>query len=535
MTDKSLYRLADQTAVEPLIDKWVAWPHTFSPVPYCLHLLNYQTKVLSSYLQTPEIHVKSARNPKLTGGPFVNVPTECAAEVRDLLTNLMETHRDDLELARSLIEFQNQLAKEAKGQSLEPYYEKIPENLQGYVELVYDYYSHPIVRCLESLLYQSPYYKTYIQSLRVFGQLRDDSRAYFMSTPRLPNADQIDWTIPFCDPRVDEFFNLDLQPQPLGYIREILGLRPVDDERLTPLLSEKSNKVAERWSGSEVRFRYFGHACVLIEWNGLSVLIDPFISVVPEDGGIERFTYSDLPPQISYVLITHAHHDHFVFETLIRLRHRIECLIVPRSSGIFYGDTSLKLLAQKIGFKHIQEVDAFESISVPSGEIIAVPFLGEHNDLPHAKTAYVVRVGQEQILFTADSCCLDKRLYEHIRKVFGQIRAVFLGMEYIGAPLSWVYGPLLPLPPEHTHSQSRRSHASDAVAALNILHAVGAERVYIYAMGREPWLQYSLALLPAEDDLYMKESTKVLETCRARGFVDAQRPFGRFELYLTEM
>lgn len=534
MTVESLYRLAEQTAIEPLIDRWVAWPHIFSPAPYCLHLLNYQTKVLSSYLQAPEVHFKSARNPKLMGGPFVNASTERAAEVRDLLNHLMETHRDDLELARSLIEFQNQLTEEAKGQSLEPYYEKIPEALQGYVELVYDYNNHPIVRCLESLLYHSPYYKTHIQSLCVFRQLRDDSRAYFMSTPRLSERDQIDWIIPFADPQLDQLFNLDLQPQPLGYIREILR-QPVDDETLIPLLSKEPNKIAEQWSDSGIRFRYFGHACVLTEWNGVSILIDPFISVVPEDGGIDRFTYTDLPPQIDYVLITHAHHDHFVLETLIRLRHRIRYLIVPRSSGIFYGDTSLKLLAQKIGFKHIQEVDALESISVPSGDITAVPFLGEHNDLPHAKTAYVVRAGKEQILFAADSSCLDKRVYEHIRNVVGPIRTVFVGMECIGAPLSWVYGPLLPKPPEHAHSQSRRSHACDAVGALHLLHAVGAERVYVYAMGREPWLQSSLAFVPEENDLYMKESTKVLETCRVRGFVDAQRLFGRRELYLGGM
>jgi L-ascorbate metabolism protein UlaG (beta-lactamase superfamily) len=532
MAEKPLYRLADHTAVELLIDKWVAWPHTFSPVPYGLHLLNYQKKVLASYLQNPGIHVKSCRNPKLLGGPFVDIPEDRANEVRKLLTAIEQNHRDLIGLATELTEFQNLLAREAKGQSLEPYYEQLPRSLRGYVELVYDYHHHPLVRCIESLFYESPYYKREIQSFRMFAQKRDDSRPYYMSTPRVAGPDDVEWNTPFDRPEVDNLFQLDTCPQPLGHIRELLGLAPQDEPRLLPFLSDRPLAPTKRWAGPGLRLRYFGHACVLIEWQGVSILTDPFIPVIPEQGGIERFTFGDLPPRIDYVLITHTHHDHFVFESLLRLRHRIGTLVVPRSSGIFYGDTSLKLLARKLRFKHVQEVDVLDSISVPGGEIIAVPFLGEHCDLPHAKTTYVVRAGDDQILFAADSCCLDRQLYEHIKHILGPICTVFIGMEYIGAPLTWVYGPLLPKQPEHSHGQSRRSHASDAAAALDLLQAVKAQRVYIYALGREPWLKYFLALDPTEDDPYMREVRKLLEAARVQGFLNADLLFGRQELYL---
>jgi hypothetical protein len=77
--------------------------------------------------------------------------------------------------------------------------------------------------------------------------------------------------------------------------------------------------------------------------------------------------------------------DHFGLETLLRLRHGIECLVVNRSHGVFYGDISLKLLTQKLGFKNVVELDTLESISLPGGEIIAIPFMGEQADLPHGK------------------------------------------------------------------------------------------------------------------------------------------------------
>src|SRR5262249_23976522 len=108
---------------------------------------------------------------------------------------------------------------------------KAPEPLRGYVELAYDYYNHPILKLFESLLFKSPYYKKEIQSLRIFNQLRDDSRRFFLSTPRLDEEDQIDWAVPFDSSAVDELFKLDVIPRPVGHISEVLGLKS-DDQAL---------------------------------------------------------------------------------------------------------------------------------------------------------------------------------------------------------------------------------------------------------------------------------------------------------------
>ncbi len=532
MSQQVNYRLNGSTAAEPLVNSWAVWSDLVSPAPFSLHTSNYQIKTLTSYLTNPQIHAKACQNPKFIGGPFVDVPQERAGEVRQLLTRTEERLADNVEFAAALREFHDLLAREARGQSLEPFYEKVPGPLKGYVELVYDYYNNPIVRPIESLLYESPYYKREIQSLRLFRQRRDDERRFFLSTPRLPQPDQLDWAVPFESDRIDEFFRVEAEPRPLGHIAEVLGLDAAGQELLRPLLSSEPAPPPPRWDGPGARVRYFGHACVLVEWNGVSVITDPWIGVRPEEGGLGRLSYDDLPEKIDYVLITHGHHDHFSLETLLRLRHKIGCLVVPRSSGVFYADPSLKLAARRAGFRNVVEVDALDSIPLPGGEIIAAPFLGEHADLPHSKSGYVVRVGRDQLLFAADSNCLDPQLYKHLRSLLGPIDTVFLGMECVGAPLSWLYGALLPVKPEHGHDKSRRTKGCDSAAALNLLEAVGARRVFIYAMGNEPWLQYGMGLGPADDSPQVLEANKVLKRAAEAGFAEAARPYGKYEFTL---
>src|SRR5205085_7580529 len=111
-----------------------------------------------------------------------------------------------------------------------------------------------------------------------------------------------------------------------------------------------------KYTGEGIRIRYFGHACVLLETKGLSILMDPALSY-SYDNGIERYTYRDLPEVIDYVLITHSHQDHVMFETLLQLRHKIKHLVVPRSHGGNLEDPSTKLVLKNIGFNSVIEID----------------------------------------------------------------------------------------------------------------------------------------------------------------------------------
>lgn len=533
MEKEPRYRLADSTVIEPLIDNWSAWAMLISPVPASLHLSNFQLPALTSYLEDPAAHVKASRDPELIGGPFVDIPPHRAGEVRELLAHTTEHRAADIAFARAVRELHNHIVQEAKGQSLEPYYQTIPAGLRGYVELVYDYYHRPTVRFFESMLYESDYYHGEIQSLRLW-RLEHDARPFFMSTPRLLDDDQIDWHVSFDDPRVDRLFALDCQPQTLATIRETLGHDAAQEELLLPLLSTETTPPPAAWEGATPRVRYFGHACILIEWGGVSILTDPFVGAVPSAGGMERLTYRDLPAKIDYALVTHNHQDHFALETLLRLRHRIGHLVVPRNQGLLYGDLSLKQMARKLGFQRVIEMDALDSIELPGGEIVAVPFLGEHGDLAYSKAGYVVRAGLVKMLIGADSDCLAREVYVHIRKSLGEIDTVFLGTESVGAPLSWGAGALFPHKLPRHYEQTRRYHGSNARNALEILRTVGAKRIFNYAMGIEPWVEHLLGLGLTEDSPQYIESEKLLTHARRHGFLAAERLSGMGEFLLND-
>jgi len=530
----STYRLSESTLVEPLVNCWSAWSFLIAPVPASLHLLQYQLPLLQSYLDDPTFHAAASQDLSLAGGAFVKVSADRASEVESLLENTKSHLSHNLELAQSLLEFQSWLVANAHGSSLTPCYQRIPSPLRGYIELVYDYLNRPSLRCFENILYRSHYYNSHLQSLRISRLDRDDARPFFLNTPRLMERDQIDWQVPFDAPQIDQLFRLDEQPQSFDAICQLLGVNGQSRERLLCMLTDQPQVCPQKWRQDSVRIRYFGHACLLIECQGISILTDPFVGVVPVKGGVERFSYHDLPEEIDFALITHNHQDHNSVETMLRLRHRIKCLVVPKSYGILYGDISLKALFHRIGFRNVVDLDVLENLQLPDGEIISVPFLGEHSDLAHGKTGYVIRLGRRRVLIGADLDCVDRRVYENVRGAVGRIDTIFLGTESVGAPLSWINGPLLPKRPSRDEEESRRQHGCDAKRAMDILEVLGANRLYNYAMGMEPWLEHLLGLGLSENSPQFQESEKLLAKAKARGFVDAKRFFGKAEVILEE-
>src|SRR5262249_29398248 len=152
---------------------------------------------------------------------------------------------------------------------------------------------------------------------------------------------------------------------------------------------------------------YFGHASLLIETAGVSVLVDPVISyAVP--AAPDRFTFSDLPAQIDYVLITHHHQDHAHLETLLQLRQRIGTLVVGQCLPGALQDPSLKLMFRMLGFPRVIEMGELEAIEIPGGQILALPFLGEHHDLAiRSRLGYRIEVGGRSIVALADSCNIE--------------------------------------------------------------------------------------------------------------------------------
>ena len=157
-----------------------------------------------------------------------------------------------------------------------------------------------------------------------------------------------------------KLFKMKFAAQSYERIKDILQVRNEDDELFASFFTEQPAQPSPRFAGDGVRIRYFGHACLLIESKDVSILTDPMIGYKIENG-IEHYSYADLPETIDYVVITHGHQDHCVFEVLLQLRHKIKNLIVPRGGGGSLADPSLKRVLQQIGFENVRELDELEA------------------------------------------------------------------------------------------------------------------------------------------------------------------------------
>ena len=134
-------------------------------------------------------------------------------------------------------------------------------------------------------------------------------------------------------------------------------------------------------------------------------------------------------------------------------------------------------------------------------------------------------------MFAADSCNVEPRLYSHIRRDIGPVDVLFVGMECLGAPLSWLYGPLLFQRPQRGMDESRRLSGCDCEQAMNIVEQLGCTEVYVYAMGQEPWLNYVMSIKYTEESKPIIESNALIQQCRERGVI-AERLFGEKEILI---
>lgn len=526
IADQDMVYIKPNLAIEPLVDNWYAWSHLISPATAALNIRERHLKIMNSYIQNPKIHAAAVKSPKMLGGPFIDYNGERVDEIKGLRDTTQERGEELLEFCEAIDQLNEMLAKEAQGYSLIPLYEKVPELLRGFIELYYDLNNNPAYRFFEPLLYKSEFYKESLQSFNLFLVQDDDSRSFVLSTPKLPDENILRIDLPFKSKKIDEFFSMVNTPRTFAEAQLIFNIPEDKIELFSSFFTKEAPAPYQSYEGEGVLTRYFGHACILVETPNTSILVDPVISYGYESD-ISRYTYADLPEEIDYVLFTHNHQDHILFETLLRIRRKIKHLVVPRSNGGGLQDPNLKLMFEQLGFENIIELGEMETLQFADCSITGLPFMGEHADLDvRSKLCHMVEFNDSyKIIFAADSCNVEPRIYERIQKEVGDADILFLGMECDGAPLSWLYGPLMPKPLERDKDQSRRlagCNFEESRALIDIFHP---KDVFIYAMGMEPWLKYISSIKYTDESRPIIESNRVLEYCTKEG-MEAERLFG---------
>ena len=206
-------------------------------------------------------------------------------------------------------------------------------------------------------------------------------------------------------------------PTTVGGAKLILKILPMmlenREERvpLAPLGPFRTNaSVYAAAPSSGLRVTWMGHSSMLVEIDGVRVLIDPVWDERASPAqwiGPKRFFATPLPmeelPEIDVVLVSHDHYDHLGAGTVRRLAS-----LQPEAKWV----TSLGVGAILRGFgvreEQVTELDWTETASVAGVEITSLPsrhFSGRSawNRFETLWASFVVRSADHSIYFGADS------------------------------------------------------------------------------------------------------------------------------------
>ena len=532
MSGRKLY-LKDDAYFEPLFNGWYAWPLLVPPVQAARYIVNTHRRIMKSFVNNHELHISAAKEAVVTGGEFLNCTADQVSVINGLVDDIDNHCKDLVQLSDAVTRLDEMLAQHTSGLSIENLYARVPAELRGFVEIVMDLQHRPTFRLIEPLLYRSKYYKPALQKLS-FGSLsRVKERPFVLSTPRLPDENHIQVNLDFADPLADELFSARETPIDEGRIVEIFaGVETKGGLPFLDLFTEHASNYRRRDINGGVRLEYTGHAGFLIESEGCTVLVDPVIASRGAGHADEVFGFSQLPPKIDFICLTHNHQDHVNLETLLQLRYKSDLVLVPKNNGGTLADPSIKLMLRQLGFTVI-EVDDLEEVPLPNGSITSIPFLGEHGDLNvRSKTAWLIEMDGKKCFFGADSANPDIELYDKLKEVLADLDVFAIGMECVGAPYTWLYGALHTKVVPKAIRDTRRLNGSDSKQALQIIKLLRPRRVFLYALGREPWYKYFMGLEYDENSVQIRECNTVIEACREFG-VSVEAMYGRNTLELT--
>ncbi|PZT70945.1 MBL fold metallo-hydrolase [Streptomyces sp. SW4] len=503
---------------QPLLHRWYAWCHLVPPQTAALNLNYRYLPMLRSYLRAPQVHASALANPARYGGPFLSPYGGTPEDVRELLAATERDATGLLRLAEDIRAAQLLLAEEADGRPMESLYARVPEGLRGLVELVYDTADRPRLRFFEALAYRAAEAWQAGQSVCLLPR-PDAEQPFTFGSPVLAHPSRVDLPVPFADPRLDDLYAAARVPaDPVELAERLLGPDPAEaPPRRSRRCSPTGRPPRTPRRRGTVRMRYFGHATVLLESPAASVLLDPLPHYAGD--GHDHFTFADLPERLDAVVLSHLHCDHVSVEALLQLRHRVDTVVVPRAGGGSLEDPSPKLLLRALGFRRVVELGELESAGIGDGAAVTLlPFLGEHGDLDiRAKAVPLVEIGGRRVLFATDAVDTEPEVYRRVRETTGPVDTVFIGLECVGAPMSWLYGPLLERPTEREHDQARRLKGCDAEMAERLVRRFGATEVFMYALGLEPWVRHLTGSSYDPDSEQIRQTGLLEERCRAAG------------------
>ncbi len=186
-------------------------------------------------------------------------------------------------------------------------------------------------------------------------------------------------------------------------------------ENWRPTTPAAAKPTPARWSNDEVTAAWLGHATVLINFSGVTILTDPVLfprigmripflcTIGPKRLTTPALTVDELP-RIDLILLSHAHFDHTDLRTLGHFDRRTKVIAAPRTRDLL-GSTRLRDVAElRWGESRSLEISA-GSLTITA---VRVKHWGArwHFDNYRGYNAYVLERNGRGILFGGDTAVM---------------------------------------------------------------------------------------------------------------------------------
>lgn len=186
-------------------------------------------------------------------------------------------------------------------------------------------------------------------------------------------------------------------------------------ETFRPIAPAFAKPRPQDWNDACVTLAWLGHATVLLNFYGVTILTDP--ALFPRIGirlpgftiGPKRLTAPALTvhelPKIDIVLLSHAHFDHFDLRTLHRFDHSTKVVTAPRTRDLLRWTRLRDVTELRWGER--------TSIKTPAGKIDVIAFRIKHwgarvqRDEYRGYNGYVLEREGRRIIFGGDTAMTD--------------------------------------------------------------------------------------------------------------------------------
>lgn len=181
---------------------------------------------------------------------------------------------------------------------------------------------------------------------------------------------------------------------------------------------------------SRPQVTWLGHAAVLVQAHGLSLLFDPlfFSASTPEERWAHppKFDPRALPA-LDAIFITHGDNDHCNASALSQLPPTTPIYIPRVGDRPAPYQVDMRRLLTLLGFERVVELEPGAGVAVGDVLVTACAFEGESWDLPLAKLTYLVESEDLAVYLAADSGPMDET-YRQLACRARRVDLAFMGV-----------------------------------------------------------------------------------------------------------